>query len=151
MWPADPVGWLTPAGLVQAWVAEVDGRVVAHVALVAPSPIGEPLEISRLFVASSARGHGVASALLAEANERAARRRLVLDVVDAAGPAIALYERLGWRLIDRSPAEWTTRDGQHPIVRRYAAPVVRGGQGLGTHRTCLPKLVPPPLPTPSPE
>jgi hypothetical protein len=45
---------------------------------------------------------------------------LVLDVVDDAADAIAVYEHLGWRLVDCRPAVWTTDDGLHPLLRAYA-------------------------------
>ena len=33
-WPADPGGWITPRGLAAAWIAEHDGLIAGHVALV---------------------------------------------------------------------------------------------------------------------
>ena len=33
-WPDDPGGWLTPRGQVAAWVAEHDGVIAGHAALV---------------------------------------------------------------------------------------------------------------------
>ena len=44
---------------------------------------------------------------------------LVLDVVDDAANAIAVYEHLGWR---RRPAVWTTDDGRHPLMRLHVLP-----------------------------
>lgn len=37
-------------------------------------------------------------------------------------PAVALYERFGWRLVDRRPANWTTATGARPYLRVYLAP-----------------------------
>jgi hypothetical protein len=48
--------------------------------------------------------------------------QLVLDVVDDGGPAVALYEQLGWRLVDQRLAEWTAPDGHQPPIRVYLAP-----------------------------
>ncbi len=48
--------------------------------------------------------------------------RLVLDVVDDGGPALALYDRLGWRLVNHRLAEWTAADGRRPTLRTYLAP-----------------------------
>jgi hypothetical protein len=48
--------------------------------------------------------------------------RLMLDVVDVGTPAIKLYERLGWRLVDRRQADWVTRQGERLPVRIYLAP-----------------------------
>ena len=120
-WPADPGRWLTPSGLLDAWVAVAAepeaGRTVEHVvghvavqdgAAVAPPPI-EPVEtppeqllfVARLFVPPAARGRGVAARLLDECGRYAAahRRRLVLDVADDGRAAIRLYERAGWRRV----------------------------------------------------
>jgi hypothetical protein len=33
-WPEDPAGWLSPAGLMTAWVADGGGVVVGHAGLV---------------------------------------------------------------------------------------------------------------------
>jgi len=132
-WPADPAAWLQPPGLAAAWVAEQDGQVVGHIALVnsgdgmppngvaaAALPIAE---ISRLFVAPQARGGGLARALLDAVTAQTGHegRRLVLEVVDDAA-AVAFYERLGWRQVTTRPANWTTSQGRRPLVRRYAAP-----------------------------
>jgi len=46
----------------------------------------------------------------------------MLDVVDDAGPAVALYDRLGWRLVDRRLTDWTTPQGDRLPVRIYLAP-----------------------------
>jgi hypothetical protein len=46
----------------------------------------------------------------------------MLDVVDVGTPAIRLYERLGWRLVDRRQADWVTPQGERLPVRIYLAP-----------------------------
>jgi GNAT superfamily N-acetyltransferase len=66
-WPADPVSWLTPPGLISAWVAEVDGELVGHVALICTDssktpPRGGQAELSKLFVSPTVREHGVGAA-----------------------------------------------------------------------------------------
>jgi hypothetical protein len=48
---------------------------------------------------------------------------LVLDVVDDALPAIALYERRGWVYVDERLADWTRTDGVRPVERRYRLPL----------------------------
>jgi GNAT superfamily N-acetyltransferase len=134
-WPADPARWLTPASLIAAWVAEADGLITGHIALVAgmraecllqatgrdPAELGG---ISRLFVGPAARRQGTALALLEAATARAADRGLqpVLDVVNDGHAAIALYERAGWKQAGTEPAAWTNADGNHPTVRYYVAP-----------------------------
>ena len=48
--------------------------------------------------------------------------QLVLDVVDDGGPAMALYDRLGWHVIDHRLADWRLPDGRRPRIRIYLAP-----------------------------
>jgi len=80
--------------------------------------------VSRLFVAPEARGRGLGGSLLAAGSLHASELglQLMLDVVDDGGPAVALYERLGWRLVDRRLADWTTPRGDRLPVRIYLAP-----------------------------
>ena len=47
----------------------------------------------------------------------------LLDVVDDALPAIALYERRGWVYVDERLADWTRTDGVRPVERRYRLPL----------------------------
>ncbi len=61
---------------------------------------------------------------MAAAREWTDRRgmQLMLDVVDDDSPAISLYERLGWSLVDRRDADWVTPEGRRHQVRIYLAP-----------------------------
>lgn len=136
-WPDRPADWLTPRSLLAAWVAELDGRVVGHLGLsratdgdAAPgvwaartgSDVDGTAVVGRLFVSPVARGHGLGTALMARAVEEARTRALhpVLDVVDSDTAASALYERLGWELLDVVEQRWTPE--QVVSVRCYAAP-----------------------------
>jgi ribosomal-protein-alanine N-acetyltransferase len=59
-------------------------------------------EITNVAVAASARNRGIGKALIRELTEKAARRgisRIVLEVRVGNRPAIALYERMGFRRI----------------------------------------------------
>ncbi|MGW1129588.1 GNAT family N-acetyltransferase [Streptomyces sp. NPDC002526] len=133
LWPADPAGWLTPGGLLGAWVA-VDGpRVIGHVALTRTGdalaarvggPAAELASVSRLFATATARRRGVARALLATA-ARAAEDdglRPVLEVEDGGRAAVALYERSGWRRMGSRPGDWTTPEGRPALLHAYATP-----------------------------
>lgn len=132
-WPADPGGWLTPDGMLGAWVA-VDGPdVLGHVALtrtddVLAADVGLPPEelasVARLFATTAARRRGVASALLVAVTTSAASQGLrpVLEVEDGGGAAIALYERAGWRHAGSRPGDWTTADGRTALLHTYVAP-----------------------------
>ncbi len=110
---ADPHTWLTPPGLLWAWVAELDRRVVGHVSVSRPtgedavtmldSSSGEDTVgvLARLFVDPTARGLGLGERLVQTVTDEAsaAGRRLVLDVMTKDQSAIRLYERLGWRYL----------------------------------------------------
>lgn len=142
-WPADPAGWLQPPGSTAAWLATRADRsqhVIGHLCTV--TGIDDPqvqahtgLEraqfawVSRLFVAPVARGRGLrlGTALLAAARAWSAERglQLVLDVVDDDGPAVELYERLGWQQVARRAADWTTPTGDTVYERIYLAPLHR--------------------------
>ncbi|MFF9897763.1 GNAT family N-acetyltransferase [Streptomyces longispororuber] len=136
-WPARPADWLSPASLEGAWVAELGGRVVGHVALarsgegdLAPGLWSErhggapesTSPVNRLFVAPQARGHGVGALLIGRAVEEARRQGLhpVLDVVASDTAATALYERLGWERLATVSQRWSPT--QSVTVHCYAAP-----------------------------
>lgn len=133
-WPDDPTAWISPARS-RAYVADVDGAVVGHACVVhgaadvaavaaADVPADQVATLSRLFVTPTARGRGLGEALITAATlaTSAAGQRLSLDVVDDDRAAVALYERLGWLLVDRRPADWLTPAGERWTVRVYLAP-----------------------------
>ncbi|WP_369372291.1 GNAT family N-acetyltransferase [Promicromonospora sp. Populi] len=138
VWPDDPIAWLTPTGLLDSWIALSDGEVVGHVMLVVGSKVEHAAQladaakvpvtgiagVSRLFVTPKARGTGVGVALLERVEDTPARRgrRLALDVLDDDGPAIRLYERLGWVRVATGPASWTRPDGIRPQAAAYLCP-----------------------------
>ncbi|MFC8537371.1 GNAT family N-acetyltransferase [Streptomyces sp. NPDC057249] len=113
---ADPEAWLSPEGLLGAWVAERDGRIVGHVA-VNRAGSGEDVArlwrdgggagdaevavLARFFVGRDARGASAGARLMgaAEAYARAHGMPLVLEVLTKDVAAIRLYERLGWQRI----------------------------------------------------
>ena len=134
-WPDSPAEWLTPPSLIGSWVAELAGRVVGHVGLshsaagdVAPGlwsartgmSADKTAVVSRLFVAPSARGHGIGALLMARAATEACERDLhsVLDVVASDTAATALYERIGWQLLGTVEQEWSP--DQRVTIRCYA-------------------------------
>jgi GNAT superfamily N-acetyltransferase len=123
-WPADPHRWLTPPGLLCAWVAERPRGVIAgHVAL---DGVGDcEAELSRLFVSPAARRRSVARLLLdrAVAWASARRLRLKLNVVDERrSAAVAFYEAAGWQYTHSSVAGWVTPAGESVTLRHYALP-----------------------------
>jgi ribosomal protein S18 acetylase RimI-like enzyme len=112
---AEPEAWIRPPGVLEAWVAEQEGKVVGHVAVMRPQgegavdlwreKSGEDEErigvLARLFVVREARKHAVGEDLMTAAMDYARQRslRLVLDVMAKDTAAIRLYERLGWQHI----------------------------------------------------
>ena len=105
-------GFLVSNEALGAWITELDGDVVGHVALhlrssrsvleLASTSLGLPIEslavVARLLVAPGARRQGVGRALLMAATYEARSRGLwpVLDVATDSTAAIALYEQCGW-------------------------------------------------------
>ncbi|MEQ3553689.1 GNAT family N-acetyltransferase [Pseudonocardia nematodicida] len=125
VWPDDPEAFLAPADLRAAWVAELDGAVVGHVALTdGPGEIAgvrPDALVSRLFVAPAGRGGGVGVRLLDHARRHAVSPMLQVES-ESGGAAIALYERHGWTRVADGIAHWTTPDGGPVTVRWYRAP-----------------------------
>ena len=142
--PADVTQFLNPPDQFGCWIADLDGEVGGHVALVArglpatmeiaASALGSPADrlavVARLFVAPRARGRGVGRLLLNAAIAEARSRHLhpVLDVDIELSAAIALYESAGWTRAGQLTVRWTD-----PRVPR---PDQRGtGCGPATSRT----------------
>jgi GNAT superfamily N-acetyltransferase len=117
-WPDDPEAWLAPSGTDAAWVAVAADSIVGHALLLRRD---DALWVSRLFVRPSGRGLTVGASLLSKLRDHADGQTLMLDVIEQSGSAIALYERTGWSLVDRRPAEWVMSDGTIPMERIYAA------------------------------
>ncbi|MEU9837384.1 GNAT family N-acetyltransferase, partial [Streptosporangium sp. NPDC048047] len=134
----DPGRWLTPSGLVEAWVVVEGSDVVGHVGLSqldaatleAPltraigAPAGPVGSITRLFVTPQGRGHGHATRLLDVVGTKAAALGipLVLDVSDDGHAAISLYERAGWRRVASARAEWLNAAGENALLHYYVGP-----------------------------
>ncbi|MFJ2178374.1 GNAT family N-acetyltransferase [Streptomyces sp. NPDC101062] len=142
-WPATPADWLAPPEQLAAWVAELDGRIVGHLALSPPvegdaapalwgertgAAPGEVAVVTRLFVSPDARGHGIGALLMSQALREAGTRGLhpVLDVLAADTGSVAFYEHLGWTLLDIAEQRWSQE--QTVTVHCYAAPVRSTGQ-----------------------
>jgi GNAT superfamily N-acetyltransferase len=122
-WPADPARWLRPPGILRAWVAATeDVPVAGHVILMQPLTGERSAEVSRLFVVPAARRRGVASVLLETVMGAAAANDLdlFLDVTDHLRDARAVYQRVGFRLMSTTEADWTTPDGGPVTLHRYA-------------------------------
>lgn len=123
-WPPDrgPEHFLRRPGEIEAWVAELDGNVVGHVAIqsVADDELGQmwaaghgaPIEklrcISVLYADLRLFRRGIGSALLARATQRALADggAPVLDVVSEHLNAVSLYLSRGWQEVGRFRPEW---------------------------------------------
>ncbi|MBV2152675.1 GNAT family N-acetyltransferase [Kitasatospora sp. SUK 42] len=136
-WPERPAAWLTPEGLLAAWVAEADGRLTGHVGLSRSGPGGVApglwslrtggrpeltAVIERLYVDPGARGRNTGARLLerAVAHARALGLHPVLDVLATDTAALALYRRLGWTPLGRGEQRWPS--GRTVLLHCFAAP-----------------------------
>lgn len=131
-----PTEWLKPPGVIQAWVAVLDGRIVGHVAIMRPrgedavsiwqKQSGEDGAhigvLARLFVLRDARKHSAGASLMRSAMDYAQDHdlRLVLDVMTKDEAAIRLYERLGWHFIGGASHQYG--DGQRIQAVCYVWP-----------------------------
>jgi GNAT superfamily N-acetyltransferase len=155
--PADIVRFLNPPDPFGCWVADLEGEVAGHVALVsrglpatteiAASALGKPADqlavVARLFVSRRARGRGAGRLLLDTATAEARSRGLhpVLDVDIELSAAIALYESAGWcragqltvRWPDSESAGWTSTEqtAVRPTVERVLTEYVYVGPHPG--------------------
>jgi ribosomal protein S18 acetylase RimI-like enzyme len=114
-----------------AWVAEVGGRVVGHVAVTGVEPsdeatgwsraTGRPLDelacVAVLFVDHTLARRGVGSSLLTAAVDhiRGLDRVPVLDVVQESPEAVRLYERHGWQAVGEARPVWLP-DHLRPVL-----------------------------------
>ncbi|MGV9306663.1 GNAT family N-acetyltransferase [Nonomuraea sp. NPDC003727] len=116
-WPTDPGAWLTPERLLRAWIAVEAEAVLGHVAL------SRDMEVTRLFVAPTARGRGVAAQLL-DFVRTAVRAPLTLQVSSEGTAAIRFYERSGWRRVGSTRAAWLNAAGEPALLHHYVSPPV---------------------------
>jgi len=141
--PGDLESFLIQQDAYGSWVAELDGAIAGHVALVprtsaiamkvASDALGRPEDqlgvIARLFVSGRARRTGAGRRLLGTATAEAVARGLwpVLDVVTDAAAAIALYERSGWTRAGTATVRF--RDGHTLDEYVYLGPAQAGCAG----------------------
>ena len=139
-WPLPfPVeSFIARAGEDAAWVAELDGRVVGHVAVSRVEPgleadlwtegTGRAREelaaVAVLFVDHTVAGRGVGKALLATAVEaiRSSGRTPVLDVVQETTSAVELYRRGGWQVVGEGRPWWLPDDHLPVLFMALPAP-----------------------------
>ena len=127
-WPEAPRSWLAGPDVRAAWVAEVHGEILGHVAIATGRDTEELLRVSRLFVRRRVRGQGVASSLLdvAVAEIRSQGLLPVLDVASTSTDGIGFIEARGWRLLAVDP--WGSKT-EHQRIHYYAAPPAPSSAG----------------------
>ena len=98
------------------FAAERAGRIVGTVQVGMSQMPNQPhrADLKKLLVMESERGRGVARALMAAAEDEAARRGKTLLVLDTAtgSPAETVYERLGWQRVGVIPDYALYPDGR---------------------------------------
>lgn len=98
------------------WVAELDGRIVGSVqlALCEKENGRHRGEVQKLFVHRSARGHGIATQLMAAAEAEARRQQRTLLVLDTllGSEAEQVYRHLGWTRAGEIPRYAAAPDGE---------------------------------------
>jgi putative acetyltransferase len=90
----------------QAWVAEADGRVVGFIAFAEGW-------VNHLYVTPEFQGQGIGKRLMAIAKE--SNPSLQLWVFESNEPAIAFYERQGFRTVERT--DGSTNETGMPDLR----------------------------------
>lgn len=135
-WPPDraPEHFLRRPSEIEAWVAELGGNVVGHVAIQSVAddelgqmwaaahgvPITELRCISVLYADRRLLRRGIGSALLARATQRALADggAPVLDVVAGHLDAVSLYLSRGWHEVGRFRPEWlpASEDPVHAMI-----------------------------------
>jgi ribosomal protein S18 acetylase RimI-like enzyme len=141
--PDDIASFLAPPDPYDCWVADRDGEVLGHAALVprglpatlevAADILGRPKDqlavVARLLVSPRARGQGVGRMLLTQATAAAAARGLrpVLDVDKDLAAAIALYESQGWTRAGEVTVRWS--DGRMLAEYVYLGPGPESADG----------------------
>jgi acetyltransferase len=108
------------------WVAELDGSIVGSVqlALCEKENGRHRGEVQKLFVHRSARGHGIATLLMAAAEAEARHRNRTLLVLDTllGSQAEEVYRHLGWTRAGEIPQYAAAPDGEiFPTVVYFKA------------------------------
>ena len=129
--PDDLRRFIVVPDALAAWVAELDGEIIGHVALrshssaavltMASEALKMPPDrlgvIARLLVSPRHRRHGIGRSLLELACGDAQARGLwpILDVVTYQHAAIALYDKCGWS----RAGQVTSRFGDDVVLEEF--------------------------------
>lgn len=132
--PISVEDFLVRPGEERAWVAEVDGRVVGHVAVYAPAGemrehyvaaagTEELAELAVLFVGSDVIGTGVGGRLHDTAVDWivSSGRQPVLDVIPVHDRAVEVYRHRGWTVVGEVQPAWLAADFPTMVLMTLAA------------------------------
>jgi len=107
----------------QLWVAEAGGKVIGDAVVLFRKGFASA-RLYSLVVRPESRGHGVARALLARAEEGARERGAVamrLEVREDNGPAIALYRKCGYEVVARTADYYQDRSDALRMQKDFAS------------------------------
>jgi len=107
----------------QLWVAEAGGRVIGDAVVLFRKGFASA-RLYSLVVRPESRGHGVARALLAQAEEGARERGAVamrLEVREDNGPAIALYRTCGYEVVGRTAEYYQDHSNALRMQKAFAS------------------------------
>lgn len=153
--PMPPEDFIVRGTELAAWVGEIDGAAVGHVAALSVREPDDPSldpgdvdlvrawmcghdrpaaglgEVGVFFTATAARGHGIGSALLDVAVAALRERGLApcLDVLPTSASAVRLYAATGWVEVGRARPSWLGQDDPDVLAMAlpFADPALRRG------------------------
>lgn len=92
-------------------------RVAGYVVLIVPADVRDPVDLTRIAVASGLRRTGIGERMIAAALEAVAGRTVLLEVAEGNEAAVGLYRRAGFGELSRRRGYYGA-DGDALVMRR---------------------------------